>query len=77
MAKLEPYSGDYYLWEYVPSMPASIIFFFLFLGATAFHCWKTWTTKSRFCIPFWVGGLCSSALLSLFPWTSTDVLQLR
>lgn len=59
MAKLEPYAGDYYLWEYIPSLPASIIFLILFLAATAFHSWKAWTTRSRFCIPFCIGGLCT------------------
>ncbi|KAL5335193.1 RTA1 like protein-domain-containing protein [Aspergillus crustosus] len=57
MAKLEPYVGDYYLWEYVPSMAASIIFLLLFLAATSFHCWKAWKTGARFCIPFCIGGL--------------------
>ncbi|KAL4929757.1 RTA1 domain-containing protein [Aspergillus undulatus] len=57
MAKLEPFRGDYYLWEYVPSMAASIIFLLLFFAATAFHCWKAWKAKARFCIPFCIGGL--------------------
>ncbi|KAL4918376.1 RTA1 like protein-domain-containing protein [Aspergillus aurantiobrunneus] len=57
MAKLEPYVGDYYLWEYIPSLPASIVFLLLFLAATVFHCWKAWRTRARFCIPFCIGGL--------------------
>ncbi|KAL4747097.1 hypothetical protein BDW72DRAFT_197094 [Aspergillus terricola var. indicus] len=57
MAKLEPYIGDYYLWEYIPSLPASIIFLLLFLAATLFHCWKAWKARARFCIPFCIGGL--------------------
>ncbi|KAL3469139.1 RTA1 like protein-domain-containing protein [Aspergillus californicus] len=57
MAKLEPYSGDYYLWQYIPSKAASIIFLILFLAATAYHSWKAWKTKARFCIPFCLGGL--------------------
>lgn len=63
MAKLEPFRGDYYLWEYVPSLPASIIFLLLFLAATAFHSWRAWTVRARFCIPFCIGGLCTSARL--------------
>ncbi|KAL4879540.1 RTA1 like protein-domain-containing protein [Aspergillus karnatakaensis] len=58
MVKLEPYRGDYYLWEYVPSMAASIVFLLLFLAATAYHTWQAWKTKARFCIPFVIGGLC-------------------
>ncbi|KAL4940212.1 hypothetical protein BDV06DRAFT_230509 [Aspergillus oleicola] len=57
MAKLEPYVGNYYLWEYVPSIAASIIFLLLFLAATVFHCWKAWKTNARFCIAFCLGGL--------------------
>ena len=59
MAKLEPYVGDYYLWEYIPSLPASIIFVLLFLAATLFHCWKAWKSRARFCIPFCIGGICT------------------
>ncbi|KAL5360624.1 RTA1 like protein-domain-containing protein [Aspergillus floccosus] len=57
MAKLEPYVGDYYLWQYIPSKPASVIFLLLFLGATTFHFWKAWRIRARFCIPFCFGGL--------------------
>ncbi|KAL2832763.1 RTA1-domain-containing protein [Aspergillus pseudoustus] len=56
MPKLEPFRGDYYLWEYVPSIAASIIFMFLFLALTVFHSWKAWKTGARFCIPFCIGG---------------------
>lgn len=62
MAKLEPYSGDYYLWEYVPSMAASVIFLLLFLAPTLFHVWKAWKTHARFCIPFILGGVCTYLL---------------
>jgi hypothetical protein len=58
MPELEPYKGDYYLWQYVPSIGASVLFLILFVAATAFHFWKVWKTKSRFCIAFCVGGLC-------------------
>ncbi|KAL2862602.1 RTA1 domain-containing protein [Aspergillus lucknowensis] len=57
MAKLEPYVGDYYLWEYAPSLGASIAFLILFLVPTVFHSWKAWKTLARFCIPFCIGGL--------------------
>ncbi|KAF9891691.1 hypothetical protein FE257_003703 [Aspergillus nanangensis] len=57
MAQLKPFRGDYYLWEYVPSLAAAVIFAILFLGATAFHFWKLWKTRARFCIAFALGGL--------------------
>ncbi|RDW92942.1 RTA1 domain-containing protein [Aspergillus mulundensis] len=57
MAKLEPLASGYYLWHYVPSIAASVIFLLLFLAATLFHSWKAWKTRARFCIPFCIGGL--------------------
>ncbi|KAL4904307.1 hypothetical protein BDW74DRAFT_185630 [Aspergillus multicolor] len=57
MAKLEPLAGGYYLWHYVPSIAASVIFLLLFLAATLFHTWKAWKARARFCIPFVIGGL--------------------
>ncbi|RAL17610.1 RTA1 domain-containing protein [Aspergillus homomorphus CBS 101889] len=57
MAKLEPVSGYYYLWEYVPSMAASIIFLTLFFAPTLFHVWMAWKTHALFCIPFIIGGV--------------------
>ncbi|CAI7625569.1 unnamed protein product [Penicillium glandicola] len=57
MAQLKPYKGDYYLWKYVPSLPAAIIFLILFAGATTFHFWKLHQTKAWFCLAFALGGL--------------------
>ncbi|KAF7893223.1 uncharacterized protein EAF02_000761 [Botrytis sinoallii] len=57
MAKLEPYSGDYYLWNYIPSMTAAVIFIILFIITTALHTWRMFKTKSWFCTAFCVGGL--------------------
>ncbi|KAL4804978.1 RTA1 like protein-domain-containing protein [Aspergillus unguis] len=57
MAKLEPYAGDYYLWQYVPSIAAAIIFLLIFLALTLFHTWKAYKTSAKFCIPFCIGGL--------------------
>ena len=59
MAKLEAYRGTYYLWQYVPSIPAAIIFALLFLLPTIFHIWKICKTRARFCIPFAIGGVCT------------------
>ncbi|KAF7959068.1 hypothetical protein EAE96_002585 [Botrytis aclada] len=57
MAILEPYRGDYYLWNYIPSIAASIIFIILFIITTALHTWRLFKTKSWFCISFCVGCL--------------------
>ncbi|OQE12568.1 hypothetical protein PENVUL_c001G07951 [Penicillium vulpinum] len=57
MAELKPYRGSYYLWKYVPSLPAAIIFLILFVAATAFHFWKLHRTKAWFCLAFSLGGL--------------------
>ncbi|PYH97633.1 RTA1 like protein [Aspergillus ellipticus CBS 707.79] len=57
MAKLEPYKGDYYLWQYVPSLGAAVFFILLFLGATITHFIKLTRSRARFCIPFAIGGI--------------------
>ncbi|KAB8202894.1 RTA1 like protein-domain-containing protein [Aspergillus parasiticus] len=57
MAQLEPYVGDYYLWAYLPSVPAAVIFLLLFLGATIYHFWKLWKMRARFCLAFAIGGI--------------------
>lgn len=58
MVQLEKYRGSYYLWLYVPSLPAAVIFLMLFLGATAAHCWRVYKDKTKFCIAFAVGCFC-------------------
>ncbi|EIT76740.1 hypothetical protein AO1008_06794 [Aspergillus oryzae 100-8] len=57
MAQLEPYAGDYYLWAYLPSVPAAVIFLLLFLGATIYHFWKLWKMRVGFCLAFAIGGI--------------------
>ncbi|KAF7894519.1 uncharacterized protein EAF01_009970 [Botrytis porri] len=57
MAKLEPYHDDYYLWNYVPSMAAAVIFIVLFIITTGLHTWRMFKTKSWFCTAFFIGGL--------------------
>lgn len=58
MAVLEPYKGGYYLWKYIPSLAAAVIFLLLFVVATGYHSWKLHKTKARFCIAFIIGGIC-------------------
>ncbi|KAJ5690436.1 hypothetical protein N7462_004828 [Penicillium macrosclerotiorum] len=57
MAKLEPLKSGYYVWHYVPSIAAAVIFILLFLIVTIYHFWKIFRTKVRFTIPFAIGGL--------------------
>lgn len=64
MAKLEPTKGGYYLWNYVPSIAAAIIFILVFLVLTSLVSWRMYKTKTWFCIPFALGGFCKSQYLS-------------
>ncbi|KAI3001805.1 hypothetical protein CBS147346_6208 [Aspergillus niger] len=57
MAKLEPYVPGYYLWSYMPSVPAAVIFFVLFLGATGIHFFKLIRSRAWFNIPLAIGGI--------------------
>ncbi|KAK3346356.1 RTA1 like protein-domain-containing protein [Lasiosphaeria hispida] len=54
---LQPYKGGYYLWKYIPSLPAAVIFTLLFLALTALHCWRVYKTRLWLGIWFAIGGL--------------------
>ncbi|KAJ0281107.1 hypothetical protein COL940_005900 [Colletotrichum noveboracense] len=56
MAVLEPFRGNYYLWKYLPSVPAAVIFCIVFLTTTFAYVWKIWKTRAWFCIPMAIGG---------------------
>ncbi|MCJ1439400.1 hypothetical protein MMC27_008794 [Xylographa pallens] len=56
MPTLETWRGSY-LWHYVPSLPAAVIFAVLFGIITTAHAWKMSKTKTWFCTPFVIGGL--------------------
>ncbi|KAM0327060.1 hypothetical protein ACHAQA_006183 [Verticillium albo-atrum] len=55
-AELLPYKGDYYLWKYMPSLVAAIIFLSLFLVLSLAHTWKMFRHRLWFCLPFAIGG---------------------
>ncbi|RAH70018.1 RTA1 domain-containing protein [Aspergillus aculeatinus CBS 121060] len=57
MAKLEPYKHGYYLWQYLPSLAAAVIFAIFFTAATVLHFIKLVKWRARFCIPFAIGGI--------------------
>jgi hypothetical protein len=58
MAELKPYKQGYYLWSYVPSLGAAIIFLMFFGIATIMHIYRLIKTRTWFCLPFAVGGFC-------------------
>jgi len=66
MPTLESHNG-YYLWHYVPSIAAAILFAILYLAITGAHLWRMIQSRTWFCIPFVIGGFCAS--LSPFPTT--------
>jgi hypothetical protein len=77
MAVLQPYKGDYYLWHYLPSVPAAIIFLLAFLGCTFGLIWRSWRAHLKFGIPFIVGTFCQFQLAERISLSTgfTDVLQ--
>nr|RBQ98114.1 hypothetical protein FVER53263_00259 [Fusarium verticillioides] len=57
MPELKKYLGKVYLWQYVPSLIGSIIFTLLFALATIAVGHKMHKSKTRFCLPFFLGGV--------------------
>ncbi|KAL7621123.1 hypothetical protein AAE478_008437 [Parahypoxylon ruwenzoriense] len=57
MVELKPYRGDYYLWKYLPSVAAAVVFAILFTTITGLHCYRLFKTKLWFCLPFIIGGI--------------------
>ncbi|KAH8169363.1 RTA1 like protein [Sarocladium implicatum] len=57
MAQLKPYKGDYYLWDYLPSLPAAIAFAVIFLILTGAQLWRMVRSRLWFCIPLVTGGV--------------------
>ncbi|KAM5346316.1 hypothetical protein ACJ41O_009321 [Fusarium nematophilum] len=60
MAKLKPIEGekgDFYLWLYVPSLAAGAILAALFATATLFVLSRMIRSRTRFSIPFVIGGV--------------------
>ncbi|RAR15387.1 RTA1 like protein [Stemphylium lycopersici] len=54
---VEPTKGGYYLWNYLPSVAAAVIFIILFLVMTGLISWRMYKTKTWFCVSFAIGGL--------------------
>ncbi|KAF9768034.1 hypothetical protein IL306_014702 [Fusarium sp. DS 682] len=79
MPTLKKYLGKVYLWEYVPSLAGSIVFTLLFAIATCANGWKMHKSKTRFCIPFFIGGVCEvlGYIFRALCWDATDSLPLN
>jgi hypothetical protein len=58
MAVLETYKGVY-LWKYLPSVPAAIIFAILYALPTVALVYKMSKHRTWFTIPFVLGGFCT------------------
>jgi hypothetical protein len=57
MPKLLPLNGgDYYLWKYVPSTPASVIAAILWLIISSVLVWRMFKTRTWFCSAFIIGS---------------------
>jgi hypothetical protein len=56
------YRGKVYLWAYIPSGVAAVVFGGIFLLLTAAIAWRLWRTRTLFCLPFAIGGVRESSL---------------
>ncbi|KAK3998041.1 RTA1 like protein-domain-containing protein [Cladorrhinum sp. PSN332] len=55
---LESLNGTgYYLWKYIPSLPATIVFAIIFLAITGLHIKKLFDFRTWYCVWFIIGGL--------------------
>ena len=68
MTELKPYNPNkdnpdkpdmkIYLWKYVPSLPAAVIVAAFFAIITIYMVYRLVRTRTRFSIPYAVGGAC-------------------
>ncbi|KAI9150325.1 Protein RTA1 [Paramyrothecium foliicola] len=61
----KPFRGDFYLWKYVPSMAAAVIFIVLFLILSLAHTWKMIKMHMWFCLPFVIGGYSKASSITV------------
>ena len=66
----------FYLWKYVPSVAAAVIFLILYLAASLMHTWRMARLRMWFCIPFVIGGFRMSQLSSIAPCSTRQSLTL-
>jgi hypothetical protein len=59
-----------YLWHYIPNLSVAILFTALFGLATLAHGWRMVKTDMWFCLPFFIGGICTSR-----SWPQVEALQ--
>lgn len=73
---VEPTKGGVYLWRYLPSAVAAILFLILFLGSFLFISWKIWRTRTWFCIAFAIGCFCKLLLIThLYTFVPPNILS--
>lgn len=53
------YMGEY---DYIPSIPAAVVFIVLFGILTLLHCWQMFRGRTWFFIAFIFGGICEYEL---------------
>lgn len=58
MAQLKPYAHGYYLWDYVPTKIGAIVAVVLFSLGTLVIVYRAIRTRTKFSIPFIIGGCC-------------------
>jgi hypothetical protein len=75
--ELKPFKGDFFLWKYVPPVPAAVIFVIIFLVLSIAHTWKMWQRRVWFCLPFVIGGYRKSIPLILTFFNRFLVLRLQ
>lgn len=47
-------------YDYNPSVAGAVIAVITFTGLFGLHIWRLWQFRTWFCVPFVVGGLCTS-----------------
>ncbi|PYH45455.1 RTA1 domain-containing protein [Aspergillus saccharolyticus JOP 1030-1] len=57
MAQLKPLEGGYYLWTYLPSVPAAALFAVLFGLVTCYLLFKLFQTRAWYNTSFTIGGI--------------------
>ena len=57
--QIQPWNG-FFLWKYLPSLPAGAVFAALFTIATAAVIFRSAQSKTLYSIPFIIAGICTS-----------------
>lgn len=55
-------------WNYNPSVPAAVVVTVIFAALTIFHVFRLFRTRTWFCLPLIIGGICE--------FTFTDTVKI-